>query len=184
MESIVKWDRSRRLAPDQWTRRKAAGKQPRCLARSVPVVPLLDTARPAADPVGVDPAAILGRDVQVEGAPCVAALGVLQYPTPSADGHERRREASVVVAQHEARPGCRRTAPIPAPALARRMRHDRERAGIESRIARAVPWVNVRQTEVAASGFNEKRGDHDGHDAAPALAMMARESLIVPPKSR
>src|SRR5262245_21159807 len=49
--------------------------------------------------------------------------------------------------------------PEPAPPLAWRMGDDRVRTSVGAGIARLVPWLYVRQSEVDAVGFDKEGGD-------------------------
>ena len=53
-----------------------------------------------------------------------------------------------------------------APALAGRVRYDRMRAGVQACVAGLVPWVHVRQAEIAAASFDVEGGNGAvvGHD--------------------
>src|SRR5262245_42178559 len=86
-------------APAQLGQFDAVGIEPRRLAGHMPVVALLDAARPPALEVGSDPAAIPGRWIEIEPVPCVAAFGMFEHATEPPDGGQRRGKASAVVAE-------------------------------------------------------------------------------------
>ena len=68
------------------------------------------------------------------------------YELWSKGGCQRRCEATIVITLHSPNARGWPAVPIPAPSLARRMRHDRPWAAIGPRVARFVPRVNAGQT--------------------------------------
>jgi hypothetical protein len=87
---------------------------------------------------------------------------MLENPAPAT--HERKRggEASAVVSEfaaHGARIGT--ATPVAPPSLARGVRDDRKRAGVQSRVSARVPRIDAVKTEVNASGRDEQCRDQN-----------------------
>lgn len=146
--------------PNQIWQVDAADVQPSRLTREVPVVALLDTARPSALEVCRDPSARLRRLVETVISPCVGRLGVLDNAAPAPDSIQRRAEAAAICAKCQAWPLRGIATPEAAPAFAGRMRNYWMGASIKPRVARFVPGIDARQPEVASSGLDIERGYH------------------------
>src|SRR3990167_5250970 len=93
--------RSVGLPPDQRRGIEAAGIEPCRLPRLVAVVPLLDTAGPASIPIGNNPPASTGRQIEFEAPPSVAALRMFQHAAPAPHGGQRRLKATVIVTKYQ-----------------------------------------------------------------------------------
>lgn len=136
--------------------------KPRHLAPTVSVVPLLDTARPAAFPISDHPSAGAGRLYEPEVLPCPRRLWMLQNATPFPHSSQRSLEAPAVIAKpvlFRVRLE-RRAEPHAAPTLAWRMRHHWPRPGIVPGVPGFIPGVYVIQAEITAVSFNEQGGNH------------------------
>lgn len=163
-EAVINTPLGGGLAPQQGRRQTdVASVEPRFLASLMAVPALLDAAGPAPLEISRDPTALIWREVQPEMSPSVRAFRVLENTAVGADGFQCSRKAAIVIAQRETRPGCRGTAPVPAPAFAGWMRHDRIRPGVLASITGLVPRVHVRKTEVDTIRLDEQGGDHLAH---------------------
>ena len=122
---------------------------------------LIDAARPATLEIGGNPPASTGRLVEAEVRPGVRTFRVFKDAAPAPHRGQRGGKASAIVALHLADTGQldmeRLTGPELPPPLARRMRDNRVRPGIEPRVAVLVPRVESRTTEVATA-FGDVEG--------------------------
>src|SRR6186713_3227549 len=104
---------------------------------------------------------------------------MFKNPTPTPNGIQCGREASAVVPW----PVVLAAVPLEVergevdPELARRMRDDRMRTPVQPSVPLLVPRVDVREAEVAASGFDEEGGDH----SSSLHALLARRCFSASP---
>src|SRR6185437_9468507 len=122
--------------------------QPRRLTGDVAVVPLLNLTGPAAFKISGNPPA-RRRLEEPKATPGVTVRGMLKDAAPFAHRSKRGGKAAGIIAEFVLVRLPRRPVPVPAPAFAGRMRHDRVRPAVQPGIARLVPRVHVRQSEVA-----------------------------------
>lgn len=83
---------------------------------------------------------------------------MLEDAAPCPHGCECRLEAAAILSALVA-PALLDEASEPAPASARRMRHDRPRPGVQARVPLVVPWVDVWEVPVATAALDVERGD-------------------------
>src|SRR6185437_361850 len=95
-----------------------------------------------------------------KATPGVTVRGMLKDAAPFAHRSKRGGKAAGIIAEFVLVRLPRRPVPVPAPAFAGRMRHDRVRPAVQPGIARLVPRVHVRQSEVATPRLDEERRDH------------------------
>jgi len=147
--------------------------EPRCLPRAMTEVALFDATRPAAMHRIKNPSAAKWRLGHVEPAPCLGVSWVFDDSTKIQDSVKGRLEAAVILSSV---PG-----PAPPP-LTRRMRHDRMRARVETRVALLVPWIDARQAVVDPVALDEE--SRHSHDPAlgysTCLACPSKNAISVP----
>ena len=133
------------------------------LGGTVPVVPLVDHARPPTAEVGRCPSAGRDRSPDVMPRPRSGTSRVFQYPPPSSHRFKRGTKTSGVIAQAFRRiPVChpsRAAEPVVPPSRAGRVCHHRMRPGVQPRVPRFVPRVHAVESVVAASGLHVESGN-------------------------
>src|SRR6185295_14787757 len=126
----------------------------------MPVVALLNTARPADAITGCYPSPCFRRLREAEVRPRMRRLGVLEYATATPYVSERRREAPAIVSFDPSHASARTARPVTPPPLTRRMCDDGIATFVLARVARLIPRVDSLESEVASTGCNEECGDH------------------------
>lgn len=133
--------------------------EPRPLTRSVAVGALPYLTRPAVR--RTRPTEAIGPH-EAMGRPRIARGWVLKDAAPCADGAQRGRETSTVVAGPVvlATPTLVIEGREVHPQVARRVGHHGVWACIESCVARDVPGVHIREPDIGAASIYEKRCNH------------------------
>ena len=121
---------------------------------------------------------------RVRELPGARPCGVLDHTAPPTHRRERGSKAAAVVAEHggvRLREVARRKL---APPLARRVRDDGVRPGVEARVAGRIPRVDVVEAVVRAAGLDVERcnGAHHGDTPARRASTAASVSAQQPPR--
>lgn len=166
-DEAIQWGDKGRLGPSPLQPRSldATGIKPGRLSGAVPIVPLLDVTRHPSLVISADPSTLARWLDQAEIRPSMRPFRVHQHAPPLPHGGQSRLEAPTVIAEHQTRPGGRRSSPIPPPACARWVGHHRPRAPIGAGIPSLIPRINPRQVEIRPAGLDEESGNHQGSAA-------------------
>src|SRR5574337_1088340 len=172
MKSVIEPDSCGTLAPLERWQRNAIRVQPSGFLGTMPVMSLVNAARPSALGIGINPSARPRRGIQSKRLPRSGCSRMLKHSTEAPHGSKSSGETAIVITLHAAHLRTRPPRPIPSPSFAGWMCDDAVRAVIASRVLALAPDFNTRNPCVWAILQDEQCSDLATVHASPSNLSM------------